>query len=95
MTDLVLVTAAAYIVAGGPLHPLARRAVEHETARRGNAYGMAGMALALVATLLLVLDDLADDCIVDRRRSLIGARHDPGRRPIGAVIGIGWPAASR
>ena len=31
---------------------------KHETARRGNAFGMAGMALAVVATLLLVVDYL-------------------------------------
>ena len=38
---------------------------KHETARRGNAFGMAGMGLALVATLLLVLDYLTDDLLVD------------------------------
>ena len=31
---------------------------KHETARRGNPFGMAGMALALVSTLLLVIDYL-------------------------------------
>jgi len=34
---------------------------KHETARRGNQFGMAGMGLALVATLLLVLDYLGTD----------------------------------
>lgn len=34
---------------------------KHETARRGNAFGMAGMGLALVSTLLLVLDRLGAD----------------------------------
>jgi H+-translocating NAD(P) transhydrogenase subunit beta len=36
---------------------------KHETARRGNQFGMAGMGLALVATLLLVLDYLGTDYI--------------------------------
>ena len=46
---------------------------KHETARRGNAFGMAGMALALVATLLLVLDYLTDDLITDKTPIVVGA----------------------
>ena len=38
---------------GAVLHPRPRRAVpKHETARDGNRFGIIGMAIALVATIL-------------------------------------------
>ena len=61
---------------------------KHETARRGNAFGMAGMGLALVATLLLVLDYLTDDMIVDKTPIWIGLAIILVMGSIGAVIGI-------
>jgi H+-translocating NAD(P) transhydrogenase subunit beta len=61
---------------------------KHETARRGNAFGMAGMALAVVATLLLVLDYLTDDLIVDKTPIVIGLVIIGVAGTVGAVIGI-------
>jgi NAD(P) transhydrogenase subunit beta len=61
---------------------------KHETARRGNAFGMAGMALALVATLLLVLDHLTDDLIVDKTPIVVGLVIIAVAGSVGAVIGI-------
>ena len=61
---------------------------KHETARRGNAFGMAGMALALVATLLLVLDYLTDDLIVDKTPIVVGLVIILVAGTVGAVIGI-------
>ena len=61
---------------------------KHETARRGNAFGMAGMGLALVATLLLVLDYLSGDLIYDRARSCVGLVIILVAGTVGAVIGI-------
>ena len=61
---------------------------KHETARRGNAFGMAGMALAIVATLLLVLDYLTDDLIVDKTPIVIGLVIILVAGTVGAVIGI-------
>ncbi|WP_416955071.1 Re/Si-specific NAD(P)(+) transhydrogenase subunit beta [Nocardioides sp. T5] len=61
---------------------------KHETARRGNAFGMAGMALALVATLLLVLDYLTDDLIVDKTPIVVGLVIIAVAGTVGAVIGI-------
>ena len=61
---------------------------KHETARRGNAFGMAGMALAVVATLLLVLDYLTDDLIVDKTPIVIGLVIILVAGTVGAVIGI-------
>ena len=50
------VASAAYIVAA-LLFILALAGLSrHETARSGNVFGIAGMALALVATLVLALD---------------------------------------
>ena len=50
------VASAAYIVAA-LLFILALAGLSrHETARSGNAFGITGMALALVATLVLALD---------------------------------------
>ncbi len=60
----------------------------HETARRGNAFGMAGMGLALVATLLLVLDLLTDDLVVDKTPVQVGLAIILVMGSIGAVIGI-------
>jgi NAD(P) transhydrogenase subunit beta len=61
---------------------------KHETARRGNLFGMAGMALALVATLLLVLDYLTEDLIVDRTPIVVGLVIILLAGTVGAVIGI-------
>ncbi len=61
---------------------------KHETARRGNAFGMAGMALAIVATLLLVLDYLTDDLIVDKTPIVVGLVIILVAGTVGAVIGI-------
>ena len=61
---------------------------KHETARRGNAFGMAGMALALVATLLLVLDYLTDDLIVRQAPVVVGLVIILVAGTVGAVIGI-------
>jgi NAD(P) transhydrogenase subunit beta len=61
---------------------------KHETARRGNAFGMAGMALAVVATLLLVLDYLTDDLVVDKTPIVIGLVIILVAGTVGAVIGI-------
>ncbi|NPC41908.1 Re/Si-specific NAD(P)(+) transhydrogenase subunit beta [Nocardioides sp. zg-1230] len=61
---------------------------KHETARRGNAFGMAGMLLALVATLLLVLDQLTDDLVVDKTPIQVGLAIILVMGSIGAVIGI-------
>jgi len=61
---------------------------KHETARRGNAFGMVGMALALVATLLLVLDQLTDDLVVDKTPIVVGLVIIAVAGSVGAVIGI-------
>ena len=65
---------------------------KHETARRGNAFGMAGMALAVVATLLLVLDyltaDSGPDLIVDKTPIVVGLVIILVAGTVGAVIGI-------
>jgi NAD(P) transhydrogenase subunit beta len=60
---------------------------QHETARRGNAFGMAGMGLALVATLLLVLDLLSAD-YVERDPVVTGLVIILVAGTVGAVIGI-------
>ncbi|WP_224279607.1 Re/Si-specific NAD(P)(+) transhydrogenase subunit beta [Nocardioides lacusdianchii] len=60
---------------------------KHETARRGNQFGMAGMALALVATLLLVLDFLGTDYI-DQGPVVVGLVIILVAGTVGAVIGI-------
>ena len=60
---------------------------KHETARRGNAFGMAGMALALVATLLLVLDRLSLDGI-DQGPVVVGLVIILVAGSVGAMIGI-------
>jgi NAD(P) transhydrogenase subunit beta len=61
---------------------------KHETARRGNAFGMAGMALAIVSTLLLVLDHLTDDLVVDKTPVVVGLVIILVAGTVGAVIGI-------
>ncbi|MCY4727999.1 Re/Si-specific NAD(P)(+) transhydrogenase subunit beta [Nocardioides sp. STR2] len=61
---------------------------KHETARRGNAFGMAGMGLALVATLLLVLDYLTDDLVVDKTPVVVGLVIILVAGTVGASIGI-------
>jgi H+-translocating NAD(P) transhydrogenase subunit beta len=61
---------------------------KHETARRGSAFGMAGMGLALVATLLLVLRQLTDDLVVDRTPIVVGLVIIAVAGTVGAVIGI-------
>ena len=59
MSDLVTIetaAAAAYIVAG-LLFILALAGLsKHETAKAGNTFGIAGMTLALVATIALAID---------------------------------------
>lgn len=59
----------------------------HETARRGNAFGIAGMALALVATLLLVLDLLGSG-FVDRGPVVRGLVIILLAGSVGATIGL-------
>jgi NAD(P) transhydrogenase subunit beta len=60
---------------------------KHETARRGNAFGMAGMGLALVATLLLVLDYLGTDYL-DRGPVVVGLVIIVVAGTVGALIGV-------
>ncbi|MCF6378271.1 Re/Si-specific NAD(P)(+) transhydrogenase subunit beta [Nocardioides KLBMP 9356] len=60
---------------------------KHETARRGNQFGMAGMGLALVATLLLVLDYLGTDYF-DQGPVVVGLVIIVVAGAIGAVIGL-------
>ncbi len=60
---------------------------KHETARRGNAFGMAGMALALVSTLLLVIDYLGSDHL-DQGPVLVGLVIILAAGTVGALIGI-------
>jgi len=60
---------------------------KHETARRGNAFGMAGMGLALVSTLLLVLDRLGAD-YGDQGPVVVGLVIILVAGSVGAVIGI-------
>ena len=59
----------------------------HETARRGNQLGMAGMALALVSTLLLVLDLLGRDYL-DQGPVVVGLVVVLVAGGVGAVIGL-------
>jgi NAD(P) transhydrogenase subunit beta len=59
---------------------------KHETARRGNSFGMAGMGLALVSTLLLVLDRLGADG--DQGPVVVGLVIILVAGSVGAVIGI-------
>ncbi len=59
---------------------------KHETARRGNQFGMAGMALALAATLLLVLDHLGS--APDTASVWVGLVIIVAAMTIGAMIGI-------
>ncbi|MBS2940039.1 Re/Si-specific NAD(P)(+) transhydrogenase subunit beta [Nocardioides sp. J2M5] len=61
---------------------------KHETARRGNAFGMAGMGLALVATLLLVLRYLTEDLLVDKTSIWVGLVIIALAGSVGATIGI-------
>ncbi|WP_029431940.1 Re/Si-specific NAD(P)(+) transhydrogenase subunit beta [Blastococcus sp. URHD0036] len=56
--------AAAYLVAGLLFVLSLAGLSKHETAKAGNGYGMAGMALALVATVALAADDLEAAAIV-------------------------------
>ncbi|NYE36176.1 NAD(P) transhydrogenase subunit beta [Nocardioides cavernae] len=58
---------------------------KHETARRGNQFGMAGMGLALVATLLLVLDRVTE---YDSTAGWVGVGIILVAGTVGAVIGI-------
>ncbi len=60
---------------------------KHETARRGNQFGMAGMGLALAATLLLVLDRLTSDSY-DSTAAWVGLVIILVAGTVGAVIGI-------
>ncbi len=58
---------------------------KHETARRGNAFGMSGMVLAVVATLLLVLDRVSAD---DSTAGWVGVGIILVAGTVGAMIGI-------
>ena len=58
---------------------------KHETARAGNAYGMAGMAIALAATIGLA----------SRSASTAGVVLLVAAMLIGAAIGLWGPSASR
>ncbi len=60
---------------------------KHETARRGNQFGMAGMALALVSTLLLVLDHLNEDFLTDTSSIWVGLVIIVVAMTLGALIG--------
>ncbi len=60
---------------------------KHETARRGNQLGMAGMALALVSTLLLILDYLNQD-LIDTSSIWVGLVIIVVAMTVGALIGI-------
>src|SRR3954464_15258148 len=56
--------AAAYLVAALLFVLSLAGLSRHETAKAGNLYGMAGMALALIATVALAADDLEAAAIV-------------------------------
>ncbi|SEB91075.1 NAD(P) transhydrogenase subunit beta [Nocardioides exalbidus] len=58
---------------------------KHETARRGNQLGMAGMALAVVSTLLLVLDQVSD---FGSTAGWVGVGIILVAGTVGAVIGV-------
>ncbi|SEO44682.1 Re/Si-specific NAD(P)(+) transhydrogenase subunit beta [Trujillonella endophytica] len=73
--------AAAYLVSGLLFVLSLAGLSRHETAKAGNTYGMAGMALALVATVALAADDLEAAAIV-----AIGIA-----MAVGAAVGI-WRA---
>jgi NAD(P) transhydrogenase subunit beta len=62
--SLSTAAAAAYLVSGLLFVLSLAGLSKHETAKAGNAYGMAGMALALVATVALAADDLEAAAIV-------------------------------
>jgi NAD(P) transhydrogenase subunit beta len=61
---------------------------KHETAQRGNAFGMAGMGLALVATLLLVLRYLTSDLVYDTSSIWVGLVIIAVAMTVGATVGI-------
>jgi H+-translocating NAD(P) transhydrogenase subunit beta len=60
---------------------------KHETARRGNRFGIAGMALALLATGVLVVLGL-----LEQENGLLGLALLGGALVVGAAIGL-WRAA--
>ncbi|MDP9821848.1 NAD(P)(+) transhydrogenase (Re/Si-specific) subunit beta [Nocardioides massiliensis] len=80
--DLVSVAQAAYIVAGVLFIGAITGLSKHESARTGNVLGMAGMGVALVATLALVVDQGAG---VRWLALIVGAT------ALGALIGL-WRA---
>ncbi|WUC07864.1 NAD(P)(+) transhydrogenase (Re/Si-specific) subunit beta [Nocardia sp. NBC_00565] len=61
---------------------------EHETARRGLTYGIIGMAVALVATFVLVVD-VADTLAID---TVNPAAEDPGSPIAGMPVLRVWEA---
>ena len=77
----------AYILAALQFNLALAGLSKHETARRGNAFGMAGMGLALAATLLLVLERLTDD-FADTTAVSVGLAIILLAGTVGAVIGI-------
>ncbi|GAA1910585.1 Re/Si-specific NAD(P)(+) transhydrogenase subunit beta [Nocardioides hwasunensis] len=85
---MVSFVSGAYILAGLLFIFALAGLSKHETARRGNAFGMAGMGLALVATLLLVLDYLTNDLIADKASIWVGLAIILVTGTVGAVIGI-------
>ena len=87
-SDLVSFVTGAYILSA-LLFILALAGLsKHETARRGNQFGMAGMGLALVATLLLVLRYLTDDLVHDTGSVWVGIVIIVVAMTVGALIGI-------
>jgi H+-translocating NAD(P) transhydrogenase subunit beta len=79
--SLETAAAAAYLVAALLFVLSLAGLSKHETAKAGNGYGMAGMALALIATVTLAADDLQAAAIV----AIVAAM------ATGAVIGL-WRA---
>ena len=63
---------AAYIIAGVLFIFALAGLSKHETAKRGNLFGMGGMALALIATLVLVAKNSTE----------------PDQRPLGVTLGL-------
>ncbi len=79
--SLTTASSAAYLVAGLLFVLSLAGLSKHETAKAGNTYGMAGMALALIATVALAADDLEAAAII----AIVAAM------AVGAALGI-WRA---
>ena len=83
--DILSVTGAAYIAASLLFILSLAGLSRHESAKSGLTYGMVGMAIALVSTVLLVIDDAND------RDNALAILLMLGAIAIGAVIGL-WRA---